>query len=106
MSFPTEVMTDSVQIRPRSGTSGRGTSVLGTAYEERCYMEADSSMVVDEKGQEVRSALWGVFRAECPVQPGDEITYYSRVYRCLKVTPCSQGGNPHHIEAMFGGLRP
>jgi hypothetical protein len=103
MVFPIDQMHETVTVYPKSGNSAYGAK-FGVSYEETCYLEPGFKTVTDSRGQEVVSNLFGIFRAECEIAPGDELVWNNRRYRAIDVQPMRFGGAGHHVEAYFGSV--
>lgn len=103
MPFPNSVMHETVMVYSKTGNSAYGP-VFGAGATETCYLEPGFKRVTNSRGEEVVSSLWGVFRAECSIAVGDEITWGGRRYKAIDVMPMRKGGGVHHVEVYFGSV--
>jgi hypothetical protein len=88
-------------VKPHIGNGAYGP-VYGDEYEESCYLEPGYKLVLNQRGEEVVSDLWGVFRAESPIAVNDAFVWNGRTYRVINVQQLRNKGQTHHIEVSFG----
>ena len=107
MPYPTDQLNETVTVQPRAGgVTAYGEPVPGTEYEAICYLEPGNKMVFDSKGQEIVSALFGIFGADCAIAVADEIVWNEKTYRAIAVDQLRFGGVAHHMEAYFASVTP
>jgi hypothetical protein len=97
------LMHDSISIESYTGNSPSGP-LYGADTTEYWWLEEVSKNVTDTKGQEVVANLHGLGPYDSVVAVGDRVTWGSRIFRVVGVTPIRQFAMISHVEAFFQSI--